>query len=83
MKLIWHYESYGLFELSILKDLIKRKSFKGFTFSIAQYFLWIANNKLAQSPKEFEYYIVSLAVKAKTSFIFPIKAATEFSFWYK
>lgn len=83
MKLIWHYESYGLSELFILNDLIKRKAFKGFTFSIAWYFLWIANNELDQSPKAFEYYIVSLAPKAKTSFIFPSKAATEFSFWYK
>lgn len=80
MKFIWHYDSYGLFELSFLKDLIKRKAFRGFTFSIAQYFLWISNKELDQSPKVFEYYIVSLVPKAKTSFISPSKAATEFSF---
>lgn len=28
MKFIWRYESYGLFELTILKDLIKRKLLK-------------------------------------------------------
>lgn len=69
MKFIWHYESYGLFELSILKDLIKRKAFKGFTFSIARYFLWIANNGLDQSSEEFKYCIVSLAPKAETFYL--------------
>ena len=63
-----------------MKDLIKRKAFKGFTFCIAWYFVWTANNALDQSLKEFEYDIVSLAPKAKTSFMFPSKAATEFSF---
>lgn len=63
-----------------MKDFIKRKAFRGFIFSIAQYFLWISNKELDQSPKVFEYYIVSLAPKAKTSFISLSKAATDSAF---
>lgn len=62
---------------------LKEISFKGFTFSTAWHFLWTANNEHDERPQVFEYYIVSLAPKPRMFFIFPSKAAMEFSFWYK
>lgn len=79
MKLIWHYESYRLFDLSILKDLIKRKAFKGFTFTIDGTSFGQLTMSLIRMLG-FEYFIFSFASKAKPSFIFPSKAATQFSF---
>lgn len=44
MKSTWHYDSYGPFELSYLKDLIKSGALSSFEFHRAWASLWRANN---------------------------------------
>ena len=46
MKSTWHYDSYGPFELSSLKDLIKSGALRSFEFHMAWASLRRANNGL-------------------------------------